>query len=163
MADDPWAVAYHEAGHAVMMTLTNVPFGRVTIRESDDGATGGHVDCDLWAAHRLDADDVEGRGAIRRYIMSIVAGPAAERRWCHNTWWQQRQGADGDLVAARDLAERVEHPQHGADAIVDHWWAQASHRLAQHADAVDLVAAALMKYETLTQRDVWRIVAMADD
>jgi ATP-dependent Zn protease len=126
--------AVHEAGHAVIGRLLNLPCGGARIR--DDG-TGYAM---VWAEDAIP----------RKYIMLAVAGGAAERLFFDDVD-ESVSALDRRRAHRRALANDYNAKQ------FSHVRRRATSLLTDHADAVRRVAAALLEYGSLSgkQIDYW--------
>lgn len=145
------AVAYHEAGHAVVSIRHRRAFRLVTIVPTLEHNTLGHV----WYRPRPKwmRPDLDDSPRIARWIENEVlvclAGPAAERRF---TGRSNDVGAGSDHRHAVDLALRL----HEDEAVLAKYmaymleWARAYVEATPVWEDVEALAAALMERKTLT-------------
>jgi hypothetical protein len=77
------AVAYHEAGHAVIANYLEVPFSRASIEERE-GHSLGRVDV---------KPDWRRRDWVEPYCVAALAGSFAQRRYNPRSQW--RYGGNG--------------------------------------------------------------------
>ena len=125
---DAKAVAYHEAGHAVVALALG---GKVRLVEIGPRP---HAHC----LHRTKTNKA----------ITALAGDLAEQRACPNSTWD----AFVDLRVALDTAELLA-PDEPLDALQE-FLDRAEALLDRHWCAVEAVAAALLKHGTLTGAEV---------
>ena len=119
-------IAFHEAGHAVVACLMDIPFSRVAVtpnnktRDSDGMITHGYLtlehvplpDC-VWPFH-ADFDPRRAREYMGHNICMTLAGPLAET--LHTRCWQDlpMNKGDDEYVAffVADLLYSQRKPQH---------------------------------------------------
>lgn len=151
-------VAHHEAGHAVMAALQGVAIMRVTI-VPDHGSAGHVLHPDHSAAFLARAETSDLRQSdVQKQIMVALAGPEAERRLTgrRNNW-----GAGSDRQTAVDLAFRVCPSVNSASAYLRWLGVEVKETTNHHVwywQAVEAVAAALLKKSTLSGRATRKIV-----
>ena len=181
--DDKKVVAYHEAGHAVIVMHEDhaEPLHKVTIIPR--GQTGG-------ATFMLPERDrmIYGKKRLLASMRVAYGGRIAEQMFCDD----QYNGTAGDIRQASSIAramvteygmsERVgfqlfasddENPyargdQHSDQTVkmideevkrlIDETYAQAKHIIETHKDQVIAIAEALLKYETLTADEVNKLM-----
>ena len=181
--DDKKVVAYHEAGHAVIVMHEEhaEPLHKVTIIPR--GQTGG-------ATFMLPERDrmIYGKKRLLASMRVSYGGRIAEQMFCDD----QYNGTAGDIRQATGIAramvteygmsERVgfqlfagddENPyargdQHSDETakmideevkrIIDETYSQAKHIIETHKDQVIAIAEALLKYETLSADEVGKLM-----
>jgi hypothetical protein len=100
------ATAYHEAGHAVMAHLRDVPIKCVTIVPEEN--THGHIEyrrSPKWFHPDIDSDSTRARRRIEAHIQISFAGGIAERKFKGRRAPNWTVGPDNS--DAVDLAFRV--------------------------------------------------------
>lgn len=152
----PESTAYHEAGHAVIALALGRAVQRLSILPKLE--TLGR--CEFQPGKGLPSADW-----IEREILISLAGLAAEARHTGAYAWD---GATRDLQSVRRLAiQRAGERQ--AERLQKRLLAKVEHLLAQPATwrAVELIAAELLRCETISGRAVVHLVelgrAHADD
>jgi len=181
--DDKKVVAYHEAGHAVIVMHEDhaEPLHKVTIIPR--GQTGG-------ATFMLPERDrmVYGKKRLLASMRVAYGGRIAEQMFCDD----QYNGTAGDIRQATGIAramvteygmsDRVGFQLFGSDdenpyargeqhsdetaqmideevkRLIDETYAQARHIIDTHKDQVIAIAEALLKYETLTAEEVGKLM-----
>lgn len=108
----PESTAHHEAGHAVVGVTLGFTVKRATIVPSEGSL--GVVNTGPLPAQIMNARETQRslapreRDKIERKIMSVLAGPAAEKRFLSlRTWRWQTAGWRGDVSTAIELASEV--------------------------------------------------------
>jgi hypothetical protein len=138
--------AAHEAGHAVMMELLDLPYDRISIAR-------GRPRC-AWRWVSNVERDVE---PVRRAIMALAAGAAAQ-------WVLLARGADaqrryiGDSGHELALAARLLSSVTDDDGEIDRLVRRTVDLLKRNVAAVEAVANRLLKRPTLTRREVGEIL-----
>ncbi len=175
--DERRTIAYHEAGHAVVMHTTphSDPVYKITIIPR--GQSGGFT----MALPEQDSI-LMFRNQIMARIIGLMGGRVAEELFCHDI----TSGASNDLQVATQLAEdmvmrlgmsisglRVFQRQEGAQAfaaprtgqktfealdtaisqILDECYQEAKRIVSEKRDAVERVTQALLQQETLTREE----------
>src|ERR1035437_4920867 len=170
--------AHHEAGHAVAFLVLGLSFEKV--RLDRDGLGGGtvissaeHKRMRLRAFHRIEPD----HDRVRRDIVGVIAGPAAQDRFnqiycrfkrrrdpgydpaCQDDWelaWLEAI----TLVAADALVDVVEDDVKYAEAtaIMHECGTRADTLVADHWSSIRAVAGALLERGPLTHAEVREIV-----
>ena len=181
--DDKKVVAYHEAGHAVIVMHEEhaEPLHKVTIIPR--GQTGG-------ATFMLPERDrmIYGKKRLLASMRVAYGGRIAEQMFCDD----QYNGTAGDIRQATAIAramvteygmsDRVGFQLFGAEdennpwrgeqhsdetaqmideevkRIIDETYAQAKHIIETHKDQVTAIAEALLKYETLSVDEVDKLM-----
>eukprot|EP00752_Nemacystus_decipiens_P015223 g13556.t1 len=181
--DDKKVVAYHEAGHAVIVMHEEhaEPLHKVTIIPR--GQTGG-------ATFMLPERDrmIYGKKRLLASMRVAYGGRIAEQMFCDD----QYNGTAGDIRQATAIAramvteygmsDRVGFQLFGSDdenpyargeqhsdetaqmideevkRLIDETYAQAKHIIDTHKDQVIAIAEALLKYETLTSDEVGKLM-----
>lgn len=176
------AVAYHEAGHAVVGVRLRWAIKEVSIVRTAD--TFGHIihprsSVDYWAAEEVASqrrrsgidprsvadplgDPAHSRLRLARARIDIavrLAGPKAEKRFTGK--WNDDVGGF-DRFQVLDLALQLAHELSvTADRIIVHESVRASRLLDANWPCVEAVAAALLERDQLTGREVRVIVNAA--
>jgi len=155
------AIAYHEAGHAVVgYFCPQMPKARrVTIVATDDWLGRVLLHSSRWLRRRLSAGDWSPRTEVRCYeqIMTSLAGPLAERRF---TGRLNRRGAgyDGtssvvrgsDYDTVSDLVLRLAGEDAQDQLALGRWLQRRTENmLSNYWKAVEAVAAALVERGTI--------------
>lgn len=145
------ALAYHEAGHAVVAVRLNHRLGRVTIRPDRDGPVLGRA--------RVEALD-------RRWGTDptiVLAGYCAEKRHAPSTHWLG--GSQDDIGEADRALDRLCGPttDDNRDAKADLWraWERGALEIVKDPDvwrAIEALAAALLEKKTLSGRAAKAII-----
>ena len=170
-------IAYHEAGHAVVMHTTphSDPVYKITIIPR--GQSGGFT-----MALPVQDSILMFRNQLMARIIGLMGGRVAEEVFCHDI----TSGASNDLQVATQLAEdmvmrlgmsvsglRVFQRQEGAQALVapragqktfevldtainqilEESYQEAKRIISQQRDAVERVTQALLQQETLTREE----------
>ena len=143
VSSDVIATAYHEAGHAVIA----LALGRAVQRVSILPGRGWLGRCEFKKGRVRPSEDW-----LEREILISLAGAAAEARHTGAFAWD---GASADLRAVRRLAvQRASERQ--AERLERRLMAKVEHLLNQagHWRAVELIAAELLRCETISGRAV---------
>jgi hypothetical protein len=122
----PWrdAIAYHEAGHAVVGHAQGLRFSRVYV-----GDAGGRVVFDdQWSEEAVLGD----AGLLDRYALMLLAATSAEVRHSGTV-----VGATGDIVALAWLLRRAR--ERGTSPRPDRW-RRADAEVGRHWPAIEAVA-----------------------
>jgi hypothetical protein len=146
--------AYHEAGHAVAASLVRMRFPQVTIVPANNHQRL----CELAPGRDYAYDGATDRRTIERakaHIFVHVAGPSAESR-------------SGDRLRLDVFEEHHWRAHYIAgwfirnfvtlQAYVDFIWKRTNDYLNTHWEAVEVVARALLTNQTLTKREVRRLM-----
>jgi ATP-dependent Zn protease len=162
-------VAYHEAGHAVISLVLSVPLKFVTIRPDGEMAgnaerIGGQLVTDNW-----DTDNA----------IVCFAGPIAEVEFCGKdsggwfSWHSDFQDIRERLLMALEWSHADGRFGPNDNYHDDAWWNNAYRVLRaktkrdavavvrQHKPAIECVAQALLRHETLTSRQVRMLMRSA--
>ncbi len=145
----PESTAYHEAGHAVIALLLGRAVQRLSILPKLD--TLGR--CEFREGKGISSSDW-----IEREMLISLAGLAAEARHSGEYAWD---GAARDLQSVRRLAiQRAGERQ--AERLQKRLLAKVEHMLAQPENwrAVELIAAELLRCETISGRAVVHLVEL---
>ncbi|MEO1511295.1 MAG: cell division protein FtsH, partial [Planctomycetota bacterium] len=182
--DENKLVAYHEAGHAVLQALLKDadPLHKVTIipRGGAGGATFSLPEKDrmgyglkwITATMRILCG---GRIAEQKAMNDASSGAAMDiqqvtqfARTMVTEWGMSKRlgfvryaGSDTreSFMPDRDFSDETARLiDEEVRRLVDEAYADAERQLAEHWDAVDRVAGALLKYETLTADEVHKII-----
>lgn len=140
------AIAYHEAGHAVVSVLRGVDFKRVTLSPP----------CVVFDEQRTDLQDD---------AVVYMAGPVAEAMYRRVGSWLDTKGWDKDIEDAEECAKVAlkyqRLPEHAKKRVVQ--WVglrgdEAKAALEFAWSAVERVVKALEEERELSQADVVRLV-----
>lgn len=150
------AVAYHEAGHAVMAYHRQRGMKYATIEAAERG--GGHLQHTKTPGFRPDRKNQDAR--IKDEILILLAGPQAERkkrgRWNH-------KGAAADGHTAVDLALYVCVDGEEATAYLQ-WLQIICQRLVGfYWHEIDALAAQLLVHKRLEVRRIRAIIKAAEE
>lgn len=141
------ATAYHEAGHAVAAFVLGVPLKSVCIVPDPKAGNAGHVS--LGRCRSVDA--------MHKLGIVAVAGEAAQRRY--NPRSVRRHHGGGDRQAVVDFAlDRTGGSEEQATLLARLWELQARDLVESRWDAVQLVAKALFKRNTLDAAQIRMIL-----
>ena len=161
--------SHHEAGHAVVACLFNIPLFAVTVapgpRDSSGGRVMGNVQLVLkipkWANPWLpEFDHKRGRQYIARNICMTLAGVLAET--LHTRCWQQTAEHEG--TDDESLAHAVALPLHSTPKATRNWVNRLRFQTLETLRApdvwaaVDAVARELVQRNTLTGAEVRALV-----
>lgn len=148
------AVAYHEAGHAVIGQKLGVPVRRVSIEPTE--AYRGMVLIDDPVRGIKDGDETSDRARLRveRTIIVRLAGPVAQRKHRPSSW-RRYHGSD-DYRGLAGLAACF-YDGETLDAFI-RWLELRTQDLVEiHMSAIDRVAQALLERKTLTSDEIKEI------
>lgn len=161
IVNDPWNLAIHEAGHAVVAHVLGLPYGNVTV-EADDDSAGHIVLADQWgileAWEKREKWCRDEETAIRARTMCVMAGREAEEECLGHC-----EGGDGDdqywvvmmLDSSAIPAERLER-----------WEARlrrhARGLVRRHRSAIEHIARELMAKQRLSSAAVMNLLKMAE-
>jgi hypothetical protein len=170
-------LANHEAGHAVIARVLEIPVCYATL-DALDGA--GAVATTSSATH-LVPDDLE---ALEKYAIVALAGPQAQHHYCPMSRVAQNRACDGawrvDRANATSLLAILVLRQHGKPAVpgsyveldgpeTEEFGRRFSHTTQKTADlveenwpAIQRVAAALVSRPALTEDDIDALIAAHD-
>jgi hypothetical protein len=138
-------VAYHEAGHAAVALGIGATVGLATIKPHGD----------------IEGKVTVSRGRCRYIESSLfitLAGPFAQRRFAPRSDWRNanhdfaKVKKEVTLDYGRGTAAQEYHDflEARAEQLVDEWWIE-----------IEDVAAALLKYETMTGREIRAVMHKA--
>lgn len=152
------AVAFHEAGHAVAHVVLRRPFGDTTILPID--STEGSIHTTLGTVLRPFFDS---RRVARDAVLMTLAGPLAQ-------WQAEGYKPEADIIRDLGASDELEFAVGVArTAIVPGGEIESAREYVRHAmpralglvmrwcDAIEAVAAALIRDKTLTATEVRRI------
>jgi hypothetical protein len=171
-------ISIHEAGHAAVGRLLKMPVAGSTINP-----VGGY--CGLtWASGDLDATApsatvdlcgqlsslMPGIGESRddlaveilhtqHQILELMAGSLAEAMLCPDT--PPLPGAEHDQIEARALAGLICRSVSSVDAYLEFCRGEVGALIESHRDIVRAVAAALVRYRTLTGDQIDDVIRAA--
>ena len=154
------AVAYHEAGHAVMCWCEGIGLKRVSIVPSKDFT--GQVTHDRVFKRSDRPDEHIGlalKGRMERLARVMCAGPIAQRRHRPGSFRKHQAQSDWDLAA--DLALRLGGSGEIASAYIKLWDVQARAALDLWWRIVEAVALALLDSYELSGERAKRIIRAA--
>lgn len=157
------AIAFHEAGHAVIAWQLDLPIKTVSIVAGEDWGgrfvyrrdplRGINLDCKVSdRAHRR----------VERVILAALAGPAAQNLAAPDSWSLQRDGhhfGRGDydrinnLLFALGLSETV-------SAHLNYLQVDARARVKGYWSAIEKVAAALLEKGTLDRDQLYEAIQL---
>jgi len=142
---DRGVAAYHEAGHAVIAILLDVPFSSMDI--APDGL-GGCVDFLYY--DRLDLID-------KRQFLCDIAGPIAER-WFRARVHRDEDGLDPEILETYYVLRRG-FIEETALQLLEFYMQLAGDILKLHWSQVQLIAETLLERNRLTRREVVDVLA----
>lgn len=150
MKKEKKAIAYHEAGHAVVsFRLEPVALiAKLSIRF--DGSTDGRV-----TAESLDSYGT--REEIEEEIISLYAGEAAEYFSGVDHPGRPEGYTTADLLRIAELLDLLEDPDSGKGLKQ-----RAEYILGENRKALDLVAAELLEHEELDMEEFLYLMEIAD-
>lgn len=149
------AVAFHEAGHAVVSVCERMPVVRVTI--VPDGDTDGVCVGRPWPASRSPEffNDSRTKTRLRKQIRVLFAGPIAEARSQGTKDWD----LDENSWDAQSIAEcALEHSHDRATELCAAEQRHAEVLVTEHWAAIAAVAEALLNRGILSGRRVRELV-----
>jgi ATP-dependent Zn protease len=147
--------AHHEAGHAVMAELCGEHVTAVEIVGDDDRS--GSVRSLRFPPDPVDVVDPNLPTAhIERRLLCLLAGPVAEEMAGGRDDWAERGGVE--LDEAVRLALKVVHDCHRVLPYLEEARTHVETLLAQHWDAVERVAEALVERGSLGGDEVRRVL-----
>jgi hypothetical protein len=145
----PSVTAYHEAGHCAAMLLFNDPIAMATI----DGGTGLVTRPER---RRYSVNDEAGRERALEYIVTCLAGIAAERQ---SGVEPSPASVDTDRKMAWTLACKLCNDDWGeADALVERLGKLARRLVMLSWPIVEAIAAALSRRGKLTGAEIGRLL-----
>jgi hypothetical protein len=172
------AMAYHEAGHAVIARVQGIECPLVVMFSPFEGVAAGArtVKATFLA---LDADPATLLAAIKKDIVVSLAGPCSEMKYRNKPWdkkyfrrWNndfksaQIGGRRAAIIATGvgvDRSSVIHHPTAEQIAIADEvpleCLAMASDLVEAHWPAIEHVAQALMTRDRLDQAELDRLMA----
>jgi hypothetical protein len=176
---DRVAMAYHEAGHAVIARVQGIECVQVVMFSPIDGlAAGTQTTKATWLA--IDADPATLLGAIKKDIVVSLAGPCGEMKYRNKPWHQKYfKRWVSDFKSARDRARYAALVATGADrssgshhptadqiAIADklpvHCLDIATYLVNTHWPAIERVARVLIVRDMLDQAELDCLIAEAE-
>ncbi|HEV8505454.1 MAG TPA: hypothetical protein VGQ53_08645 [Chitinophagaceae bacterium] len=104
-------IAFHEAGHAAMSIILNLPFNYISIEP--DGEFSGTVNpgddfkslLERVLRNRYVTDDE--KIVLRKYVMVIYAGPMSHGFYLKNPFWQYYLAGDSDYQQAYQILQLI--------------------------------------------------------
>lgn len=148
--------AFHEAGHAVMYFSQGRKFRHITIVADETKGSLGHLLHDkLKNFHPDENDDWRTRKVLEGAILCSLAGPAAERIFSGRHNWR---GAAGDLRYVTNVALCFVPDSEEASAFISWLWIRANNIVQSRWRMVEILAAALLKRETLSYKDAQMVL-----
>jgi hypothetical protein len=155
--------AYHEAAHAVLARIVNVPVHSATV--SPRPGDLGHVSLDHSAinayANSLGADGEKCADYMQRVIMVLLAGAAAQRR-LQPGGFHIPTGCGPDYKEAKRFARMIADNGKNARAMLTDFEKFNDKVMAGCWDNVEAVARALLTGESLSSRAVLDIMIQLD-
>jgi ATP-dependent Zn protease len=150
------AMAFHEAGHAVVSVIERIPLKRVTCRPGQDflGACE-HPPWDLPSPDVTWNEEVESR--LRGHIRLLFAGVIAEVKSTGTAEWNLA-GFEGDKDTIGDLVLRIGGDSDSASAICEQECEATTGLVSKHWKAIEAVAEALLVRKELSPQEVSEIV-----
>lgn len=143
--------AIHEAAHAVVARLFNIPVDTVTIVPTDD--SWGHM---RWIPpDGFDPDEEDHIETVHRTIMVKLAGPASEEI----AFGQSGDGCGHDFDTAVDIACYITGNDEELQRIYDEKWEQTKQLLSEHWSTVEALAEQLLIHKTLDGNQVHQLMA----
>jgi ATP-dependent Zn protease len=153
------AVAYHEAGHAVVAHAQHVKIRAVTIRPQDDALGQVVVKHPRWFLPELNAGSEKGRVLSYAIDVAVVifAGPAAERLF---TGRHNHVGADFDYQTVGSLAANLCGSERQRRAMLRWLRVTADELVASDRirEGIEAVAQSLIKRQRLTSGEVNEVI-----
>ena len=140
------ATAHHEAGHTVAAFVLDIPVKRVSIVPDAKRGVAGHVY--LGSCRSVDA--------MHRQGIVALAGEAAQRRYNPRSVRHHHGGGDRQAVAKHALERTGSEEQ--ATLLARLWELQARDLVERRWEAIQRVAAALLKQQTLDAAQVRMIL-----
>jgi hypothetical protein len=146
------AIAYHEAGHAIVSQRLGVLVKRVSIIPEEDTA-GSCTHNNILRGTQLDVDDSDrGRVRAEKTIMICLAGPIAQRLWRARSVRKYHAGAD--YARAADLAIRCNGSAKQVDAHLKWLEIRTEDMLKLLWPAVQALVADLLQNGTMTYTSI---------
>lgn len=153
---DREGIAYHEAGHAAMAALLDIPFGQVTINADTDSA--GHVVLKAPYAYvygeDVGPDDQDTRTG--RLIVFWLAGRAAERFYLGDAFNEETSKAD--IAQAYAVSAYASSSPEDTEQFLNECEGQAYEAVENYWDVICEVADALLARTTLSETEVKQII-----
>lgn len=152
--EDKTRTAYHEAGHAVMHYIRDVPINCASIEETED--TLGKVQWDMGSSSFLQLNlggrSNEVRSLAKSQALIVLAGIAAETL-AFGQYWQE--GAESDLDSFHHYAYYVSRD---TERYATQIKSEAKSLLRKNWRMVRAVADALLEKHTLTHKELYSII-----
>lgn len=155
------SLAYHEAGHAVMAWLMQIPIRSASISTSvETGGRTRHSDVLEGIHFELpnagDKDDMKVRLHAEKLVKVCEAGPLAQRKYYETAF--RRYHGDEDRRRAHHVLSRIV----GSERELSAYWTlltvQAEQLLESNWERVRVLAEALLEKETLPGRKAREII-----
>ena len=146
------AVAYHEAGHAVVAWRRDVKFKHVTIVPDDSLGMLFHGQSPKWFRPDIDSSPRINLRAESHIVVSF-AGQLAEAKFLGK---HPRFGMHSDNRQAVDMAFRLCGSEKTVNAYLRYLWSACEDSVSVYWRDIQAVAAALLEKKTLSYLDVAR-------
>ncbi len=158
MTTDLEAVAYHEAGHAVMYVLYGIRFNYVTIEPDDKYLGRVHGQLKPW--YRPDIDNSHYvNHHTEAQIIGFLAGPIAEGMFTDEDPVEMNVIVDGsDTDRATELALRMKGDGDAASEYLDELYKHAEEVVDTYWNLIEAVAKALPQRNYLRELEVYDLM-----
>lgn len=161
--DPRWRTAIHESGHGVSAYIMNIPVVRISIDPDEDNL--GHTlyrvpEEAYWHALATGEIDMRTRQRAEKRIMSLLAGTMTEMEF-FGVEMDDDITDEHDLKMAFALAGYLTGSEAETDAYVDWLTERLTNQMAlpQYWTAVEALAAALMKNQGLSGRQMRKVLS----
>ncbi len=163
MVEDREAVAYHEAGHAVVAYVVGLTVERVSIQS--DGIAAGHVEHDYGCNMNkiVHEEGPKRQWALERSAIVALAGEVSQRRYRPESVDEEHGG--GDRLHVHQV---LDHLAGDVDQELRDAWAtllviRTKRLVEQHWLRVEWVASVLLKQTTIDGMDeIGHVIADAE-